>query len=765
MTDPEPEPSPEGGQPSEGEPAQGGGLGDARFTWVPGSEDNGVELSGPVPPEQVPNGISVAGGPEGLDWQALFDALAESGRLAPAGADQDEVLAEETAARDEGRMSPPLAPEKVAALAVEHMKPGPAMAGWLSVAAQATPTLDEDGLTGLAGGARKQAAHAHAVELTAVGQIAARAAAADRKIGLGEDGRPVRVCRDAVGQVEMALTLSHEGAERLADLAVTLTWRLPDTGAVLAAGWIDLDRAKIIAQYTSPLSEEAAREVEAKVLPVAPGLTCARLRERLAKLVIAVDPAGAEERRKRNESYADVRLYGDDDQTATLIADKLPQILAAAGYNKINALARARKKSGLPGSLGQHRTHVLFEMILGNLDLIPPAEGDPPDEAPPPDEPPPPDQPPPSGGSGDAAPSDGASDGGASDDAPDDGTGHGGPDDGASDSAAGDGVPRDELPEPRDEDAPEDDGLDAADGEDPGSAWDPWESDDDVAGTGPSWPTPATIPAALARTARSEAAAPPADLLDVTLPWSTYTGLMSQPGTLGRIGAITPDQARQLAQAAERDPAAQWRIIVTDHDGRAVAVTRIRRRIRRGPPGSGTGSGAGPPRAGPRARAGPVGRVTLIISEDTVASYSPGGPEPPRPAGSVADAALKAAARALQAAREQAEQDSAAGGCAHTGESLAYRPPPRLREHVIARDLTCCNPVCGQPAWRSDLDHTIPYDQGGRTCRCNVGGACRRDHQLKQHPRWKLRQTRPGWFEWTAPSGRTYSTGPTVYLA
>ena len=83
---------------------------------------------------------------------------------------------------------------------------------------------------------------------------------------------------------------------------------------------------------------------------------------------------------------------------------------------------------------------------------------------------------------------------------------------------------------------------------------------------------------------------------------------------------------------------------------------------------------------------------------------------------------------------------------------------------MIARDRTCRNPVCRQPAWRADLDHTIPWENGGPTCACNLGGACRRDHQLKQHPRWKLRQTKPGWFEWTAPSGRTYTSEPATYI-
>jgi len=48
----------------------------------------------------------------------------------------------------------------------------------------------------------------------------------------------------------------------------------------------------------------------------------------------------------------------------------------------------------------------------------------------------------------------------------------------------------------------------------------------------------------------------------------------------------------------------------------------------------------------------------------------------------------------------------------------------QLRAHVTARDVTCRNPACRQPAWRADLDHTLAYDDGGRTCDCNLGGLC-----------------------------------------
>jgi Domain of unknown function (DUF222) len=775
-------------QPDADLPQAENGPGDSRFTWVPGSQMDGQELSGPVPPEALPGGQPTAAVP-GLDWQALLEALAASGMLDGDPDNQDAELAEELEAERDGRMGPSMGPAQLAALAVEYMEPGPALAGWLNVAAGGAASLNECSLTGLAIAARKQAAHVHGVELTAVAQITSRAAAADRRIGVSAEGRPARVCRDAVSQVEMALRLSHDGAEAWADLALTLSWRLPRTGAALAVGWIDLDRAQIIARATSVLSEETARAVEAQVLPEARRKTYAELRARLHHLVIAADPEGAEERRQKAERGANVRLYADDDQTATLVADKLPQIESASGLARINALARARKAAGLPGTLGLHRAQVLLGLILGTP---PPTEptGDAPPGAPHPSA---------AGPGPDGRPSPGDRPGPDRRPSPDDRRPrHRGR---SPDGETGPGefpVPPDELPPPPDEPLPADDldatahDLDAA-GEDAdqAGAFDPWEADDDPYGTGPvpTWPALGYLPPGLARPAPADGTPPAAGLLDVTLPWVTMARLAARPGTLGRIGAITPAQARQLAMAAADDPTAQWRVIVVNPDGHAIAVARIRRLRRAIARGS-------PPGYGPLAGPGTAGRVTLTITQDTItalrkggagltaasgppAGAGPPGTGPPGSAGPPATgrsgntgsadriiaAALRTADRALQRALVQAEADAAAGGCAHTSASDAYRPPPRLREYVIARDLTCGNPVCRQPAWRADLDHTIPWEEGGPTCSCNLGGECRRDHQLKQHPRWKLAQVKPGWFEWTAPSGRTYTSEPATYTA
>jgi hypothetical protein len=124
----------------------------------------------------------------------------------------------------------------------------------------------------------------------------------------------------------------------------------------------------------------------------------------------------------------------------------------------------------------------------------------------------------------------------------------------------------------------------------------------------------------------------------------------------------------------------------------------------------------------------------------------------------------RAAGRAAARAEESWATDAAGrGDCPHTIASASYRPPPRLREFIEARDQTCRHPRCRQPARQADLDHTIPFDQGGPTCACNLGPECRTHHQIKQERGWKLTQPRAGRFELTTPAGRTYITEPDAY--
>ena len=256
---------------------------------------------------------------------------------------------------------------------------------------------------------------------------------------------------------------------------------------------------------------------------------------------------------------------------------------------------------------------------------------------------------------------------------------------------------------------------------------------------------------------------PPPGLLDLTISWPALAGQSDTAATLSRIGPVTAAQALPLAVTAAADPRATWRVVLVGPDGRALAVEHIRRPRTRAPARTGP-PGTGPPGTGAAPAPGVTGRVTVTFPRAALAQPPPstsGTPSPGCPGSGILTATWRAATRAAARADAARAADAAApGGCAHTAAAPGYRPPPRIREHVTARDHTCRGPRCGQPAWRADLDHTIPYDQGGLTCPCDLGAVCRRHHRLKQHPGWTLTQPRPGIFSWTTPAGRTYTTHP-----
>jgi hypothetical protein len=101
--------------------------------------------------------------------------------------------------------------------------------------------------------------------------------------------------------------------------------------------------------------------------------------------------------------------------------------------------------------------------------------------------------------------------------------------------------------------------------------------------------------------------------------------------------------------------------------------------------------------------------------------------------------------------------------CDHRFEARGHDPGVKLRHLTEVRHATCTGPGCRRPATQADFEHNTPYEAGGRTCLCNGGPKCRRDHQLKQDPRWTVDQLPGGTFRWTTPTGRQYTTEPTRY--
>jgi Domain of unknown function (DUF222) len=95
--------------------------------------------------------------------------------------------------------------------------------------------------------------------------------------------------------------------------------------------------------------------------------------------------------------------------------------------------------------------------------------------------------------------------------------------------------------------------------------------------------------------------------------------------------------------------------------------------------------------------------------------------------------------------------------CDHRHQEPGYQPSRRLQHLINTRTPTCSAPGCRQPANRCDLDHTVPYDQDGRTCECNLAPLCRHHHRCKQSEGWHLDQPAPGVMTWITPAGRHYA--------
>lgn len=85
-----------------------------------------------------------------------------------------------------------------------------------------------------------------------------------------------------------------------------------------------------------------------------------------------------------------------------------------------------------------------------------------------------------------------------------------------------------------------------------------------------------------------------------------------------------------------------------------------------------------------------------------------------------------------------------------------YIPPQDLQDFLIARDRTCRFPGCRQPAHLADLDHAIPWEEGGKTSAENLGALCRRHHNLKTHHGWKIFSLDDGACRWLSPTGQEY---------
>jgi len=196
--------------------------------------------------------------------------------------------------------------------------------------------------------------------------------------------------------------------------------------------------------------------------------------------------------------------------------------------------------------------------------------------------------------------------------------------------------------------------------------------------------------------------------VNLTVPLTTLLGLTQDPGSIAGFGPLDPSLARDLVARAANHPASRYCLTVTADGGRPLGHGCARGRLSSLGPAFGQ-----PPPQPPPIRPGPFTVTINPLAQDS---------------------------------------------CDHRHQEPGYQPSRQLRHLIWARNPTCSAPGCRRPAAQCDLDHTVPYGQGGRTCECDLAPLCRHHHRCKQAQGWQLDQPRPGTLIWTTPAARQYKT-------
>ncbi len=89
-----------------------------------------------------------------------------------------------------------------------------------------------------------------------------------------------------------------------------------------------------------------------------------------------------------------------------------------------------------------------------------------------------------------------------------------------------------------------------------------------------------------------------------------------------------------------------------------------------------------------------------------------------------------------------------------------YVPSSKLADFVRCRDMTCRWPGCDHPAFDCDVDHTVPFADGGLTHASNLKCYCRTHHLVKTFWGWRDQQLPDGTVILTSPAGKSYVTTP-----
>jgi hypothetical protein len=249
---------------------------------------------------------------------------------------------------------------------IASIAPGPELAAILAAVTPADIDDDYELLENIAAWDRQKS-------WTDAGQLAAIAEFARRPLSIGENPDVARAKHGPLGSVrrsnpddELAarLSISSGSAGFRLGLAVELAGPLTATGAALASGEIDVQKAHSIADGCRYLDPATAAGVEAMVLAKASDQTNAQLKKAVRKAAIAADPVAAQQRHVKAKNERGVWLSPLDDGVAQLTA-----IMAAADALKVyNVLTAAALSAKLAGGETRNTAQLRADFLLAPFD-------------------------------------------------------------------------------------------------------------------------------------------------------------------------------------------------------------------------------------------------------------------------------------------------------------------------------------------------------------------------------------------------------------
>ncbi|MDX6285312.1 MAG: hypothetical protein QOG53_797 [Frankiales bacterium] len=172
-------------------------------------------------------------------------------------------------------------------------------------------------------------------------------------------------CPDwAQEEITAALMISPAAAQQRLWLARKLSRRLPRTLRLLCEGRLNYLHARALVESTEVLDDDAAAQVEARVLLRAPEQTSRQFSRSLRRAVMAADPAAAQKRRQKGVRERRVERWFQEDGLAALYMSGPAEDIDAI-YDCATELAHHDQRNGSTEGVDALRFDNIKDAVIG----------------------------------------------------------------------------------------------------------------------------------------------------------------------------------------------------------------------------------------------------------------------------------------------------------------------------------------------------------------------------------------------------------------